>query len=68
MPPDSFDDYVSDTNPVRMVDVFIDELDLVNLEFYGAVPADAGRPAYHPEILLNIYIYAISTASNRAYA
>ncbi|WP_166367048.1 IS1182 family transposase [Pseudomonas akapageensis] len=55
--PESLDDYVSDTNPVRVVDVFVDELDLVNLGFEGAVPADTGRPAYHPAILLKIYIY-----------
>ncbi|MEJ5281468.1 IS1182 family transposase [Pseudomonas sp. MYb541] len=55
--PESLDDYVSDTNPVRVVDIFVDELDLVNLGFEGAIPADTGRPAYHPAILLKIYIY-----------
>ncbi|MDY2564768.1 IS1182 family transposase [Pseudomonas syringae] len=55
--PESLDDYVSDTNPVRVVDVFVDELDLVNLRFEGVIPADTGRPAYHPAILLKIYIY-----------
>lgn len=55
--PESLDDYVSDTNPVRVVDVFVDELNLVNLGFEGAIPADAGRRAYHPAILLKIYIY-----------
>jgi transposase len=55
--PESLDDYVSDTNPVRVVDVFVDELDLVNLGFEGAIPADTGRSAYHPAILLKIYIY-----------
>ncbi len=55
--PESLDDYVSDTNPVRVVDVFVDELDLVNLGFDGAIPADTGRPACHPAILLKIYIY-----------
>ena len=55
--PESLDDYVSDTNPVRVVDVFVDELDLVNLGFEGVIPADTGRPAYHPAILLKIYIY-----------
>lgn len=55
--PESLDDYVSDTNPVRVVDVFVDELDLVNLGFEDAIPADTGRPAYHPAILLKIYIY-----------
>ena len=48
--PESLDDYVSDTNPVRVVD-------LVNLGFEGAIPTDTGRPVYHPAILLKIYIY-----------
>lgn len=55
--PESFDDYVNDTNPVRIADVFVDELDLVNLGFDGAIPADTGRPAYHPEVLLKICVY-----------
>lgn len=57
MLPESLDDYVSDTNPVRVVDVFVDELDLAKLGFEGVIPADTGRPAYHPAILLKIYIY-----------
>lgn len=48
---ESLDDYVTDTTPVRVVDVFVDELDLVNLGFEGAIPADTGRPAYHPRDL-----------------
>jgi transposase len=55
--PESLDDYVSDTNPVGVVDVFVDELNLVSLGFDGAIPADTGRPAYHPAVLLKIYIY-----------
>lgn len=55
--PESLDDDVSDTNPVRVVDVFVDELNLVSLGFDGAIPADTGRPAYHPSILFKIYIY-----------
>jgi len=55
--PESIDDYISDTNPVRIVDVFVDELDLGNLGFEGIEPAATGRPAYHPAILLKIYIY-----------
>ncbi|WP_339100037.1 IS1182 family transposase [Pseudomonas atacamensis] len=55
--PASLDDYVTDANPVRVVDVFVDELDLVKLGFEGAIPTDTGRPAYHPAILLKIYIY-----------
>jgi transposase len=55
--PESIDDYISDTNPVRIVDVFVDELDLATLGFDGIEPAATGRPAYHPAILLKIYIY-----------
>lgn len=55
--PESLDDYVSDTNPVRVVDVFVDELNLATLGFDGVIPAETGRPAYHPAILLKIYIY-----------
>lgn len=55
--PESLDDYVTDNNPVRVVDVFVDELDLVKLGFEGAIPADTGRSAYHPAVLLKIYIY-----------
>ena len=55
--PESLDDYVADTNPVRVVDVFVDELELGRLGFGGVVPAETGRPAYHPAVLLKIYIY-----------
>ncbi|RMQ48390.1 Transposase [Pseudomonas cichorii] len=55
--PESLDYYVSDTNPVRIVDVFVDELDQGKLGFEGIIPADTGRPPYHPAILLKIYIY-----------
>ncbi len=44
--PERLDDYVSDTNPVRMVDVFVDELDLATLGFDGVVPTRTGRPAW----------------------
>lgn len=48
---------MADTNPVRVVDVFVDELNLGQLGFEGVVPAETGRPAYHPADLLKIYIY-----------
>jgi transposase len=48
---------VTDTNPVRVVDVFVDELDLQKLGFEGVEPALTGRPSYHPEVMLKIYIY-----------
>ncbi len=55
--PELLDDYVTDTNPVRVVDVFVDELDLGKLGFDGVDPAATGRPSYHPAVLLKIYIY-----------
>jgi len=55
--PEALDDYVSETNPVRVVDVFVDELDLGKLGFEGIKPAATGRPAYHPAVLLKLYIY-----------
>ena len=55
--PECLDDYVSEDNPVRVVEVFVDELDLRGLGFEGAEPATTGRPSYHPSALLKIYIY-----------
>jgi len=55
--PEIIDEYVEESNPVRIVDVFVDELDLEQLGFTGVNPADTGRPAYHPAVLLKLYIY-----------
>jgi len=55
--PNSLEDYVSQENPVRVIEVFIDELDLAALGFSGMTPAVTGRPAYHPSTLLKIYLY-----------
>jgi transposase len=55
--PDSLEDYVTDDNPVRVIDVFIDELDLAAMGFAGVEPEATGRPAYHPVTLLKIYLY-----------
>ena len=55
--PDHLDDYITEDNPVRVVDVFVDELDMKQLGFEGAEPEATGRPAYHPATLLKIYIY-----------
>ena len=55
--PESLDDYISDDNPVRVIDVFVDELELSKLGFEGMEPEEMGRPAYHPATLLKIYIY-----------
>jgi transposase len=55
--PERLDDYIAEDNPVRVIDVFVDALDLVQLGFERAIPKDTGRPGYHPAILLKIYIY-----------
>lgn len=55
--PECLDDYISEENPIRVVDVFVDELKLYQLGFEGAEPAATGRPSYHPSVLLKIYIY-----------
>jgi len=55
--PESLDEYIAEDNPVRVVDVFVEELDLKGLGFEGAEPEATGRPAYHPSTLLKIYIY-----------
>src|SRR5947208_10766813 len=55
--PHSLEDYVGEENPVRVIEVFIDELDLAALGFSGTTPAVTGRPAYHPSTLLKIYLY-----------
>jgi len=55
--PECLDDYVAEDNPVRAIDAFVEELDLKQLGFAGADAAATGRPAYHPAVLLKIYIY-----------
>ena len=55
--PECLDDYIAEDNPVRVVEVFVDELKLRRLGFDGAEPAATGRPSYHPAVLLKIYIY-----------
>ncbi len=55
--PERLDDSISDDNPVRFIDLFIEELDLLKLGFDKVEPADTGRPSYHPSTMLKIYIY-----------
>ena len=55
--PECLDDYIDEDNPVRVIDVFIEELNLTGLGFEGVAPADTGRPAYHPAVMLKIYVY-----------
>src|SRR3974390_300559 len=55
--PEHLDDYIAEDNPARVIDVFVDELNLNELGFEGVEPEITGRPAYHPASLLKIYIY-----------
>jgi transposase len=55
--PECLDDYISEENPVRVVEAFVEQLDLGTLGFDGVVPAATGRPSYHPAVLLKLYIY-----------
>jgi transposase len=55
--PEYLDDWVSEENPVRAIDVFVDALDLGALGFEGVEPAATGRPGYHPALLLKLYVY-----------
>jgi transposase len=51
------DDYVAEDNLVRVVDAFVDRLDLIKLGFKGMIPKATGRPGYHPAVLLKLYIH-----------
>ena len=55
--PELLDEYITEENPVRVIDLFVDQLDLASLGFEGVVPADTGRPSYHPAVLLKLYVY-----------
>src|SRR5919204_130044 len=55
--PECLEDWISENNPVRVIDVFVEELDLAELGFSGVAPEATGRPSYHPSVLLKLYIY-----------
>ena len=55
--PECLEDWIDENNPVRVIDVFVDELNLAELGFDGVAPEVTGRPAYHPSVLLKLYIY-----------
>jgi transposase len=51
--PESLEDWIDEDNPVRVIDIFVEELDLGALGFSGVEPEVTGRPSYHPSVLLN---------------
>jgi transposase len=55
--PCRLEDYATEENPVRVIDVFVEALDLSKLGFAGMQPEATGRPAYHPSTMLKIYLY-----------
>jgi hypothetical protein len=55
--PECLADWIDENNPVQVIDVFVDELDLAELGFDGVTPEVTGRPSYHPSVLLKLYIY-----------
>src|ERR671924_2026709 len=55
--PECLEDWVCEDNPIRVIDAFVEELDLAELKFCGVHPEATGRPSYHPSALLKLYIY-----------
>ncbi len=55
--PECLEDWIGEDNPVRVIDVFVEELELAGLGFSGVDPEATGRPSYHPSVLLKLYIY-----------
>src|SRR5438876_938844 len=55
--PECLDDWVAEGNRAHVIEAFVEALDLAALGFTGATPAATGRPAYHPAVLLKLYIY-----------
>ena len=55
--PEVIEDYIEEDNPVRFIDAYVDNLDLVQLEFKYAIEAETGRPPYNPADILKLYIY-----------
>jgi len=55
--PECLEDWIDGENPVRVIDAFVEKLDLSGLGFDGVAPEATGRPSYHPAVLLKLYIY-----------
>src|SRR5262247_2294190 len=55
--PECLDDFIDENNPVRVIEAFVEALDLAGMSFEGVEPAATGRPSYHPSVLLKLYIY-----------
>lgn len=60
--PECLEDWIDEDKPVRVIDVFVDTLDLGDLGFSGVDPHATGRPSYHPSVLLKLYVYGYLNA------
>ena len=55
--PDRLEDWTDEDNPVSVIDLFVEEIDLEEIGFLRTAPARTGRPGYHPSVLLKLFIY-----------
>jgi transposase len=55
--PQRLDEYIAEDNPVRVIDAFVDQLNLKDLGFERAEPSEMGRPGYDPRVMLKLYVY-----------
>ena len=55
--PESLDDYISEENPVRVIDAFVNKIDIKRMGFIRHTPSKEGRPGYDPRDMLKLYIY-----------
>ena len=55
--PDRLEDWICEDNSVRVIDLFVEEIDLEQMGFLRIAPARTGRPGYHPSVLLKLFIY-----------
>src|SRR5215472_6596706 len=63
--PECLEDWIDADNPVRVVDAFVEKLELSKLGFDGVAPEATGRPSYHPAVLLKLYIYGYLNRGHR---
>jgi len=54
---EQLEDWIGEDHPVRVIDAFVDALDLSDAGFRRTAPARTGRPGYHPSVLLKLFIY-----------
>ena len=66
--PQRLDEYIADDNPVRVIEAFVNRLDLKDLGFERAEPSEMGRPAYDARVMLKIYVYGYMNRLNTTRA